>query len=122
MKFLILAPDNDDNRRTTSFAGSVDDSANEAFASKWNQLLGSTETRRFARCQNHGSDSFGARRHVTALKTPACRRISRLRGSVFFSRAKTARSRAQKRAESLQRSQMRFPPASLRRDRAPQAQ
>jgi len=45
-KLLVLAPDNDNNRRTASFAGGVDDSANKAFASKWNQLLRLTEARR----------------------------------------------------------------------------
>jgi len=49
MKLFILAPGYDNNRRTVSFAGGVDDSANEGSASKWNQLLGLTETRRSAR-------------------------------------------------------------------------
>jgi hypothetical protein len=46
MKLFIFAPRYDNNWRTASFAGGVDDSANKAFASKWNQLLGLTEARR----------------------------------------------------------------------------
>ena len=50
IKLFILAPDYDNNRCTARFAGDVDDSANEAFASKWNQLLRLTKPGRSTRC------------------------------------------------------------------------
>jgi hypothetical protein len=50
MKFSILTRDYDNNQRTASFAGGVNNSANEAFSSKWNQLLGLTKARRSTCC------------------------------------------------------------------------
>jgi hypothetical protein len=46
MKLFILAFRYHNNRRTASVVGGVDDAANKASASKWNQLLGLTETLR----------------------------------------------------------------------------
>jgi hypothetical protein len=49
LNLFTIAAGYNDNGRATCFARCIDDSTNQAFPAKWNQLFGSAESRRSAR-------------------------------------------------------------------------